>query len=495
MAGLKHQFASSSFWVIIGRGSANVASFVVFVLLARLLGPTDFGLVAFAALFIDLTRPLALAGFPQALVQRPTWEHDVSSNAFWGNIAFATCLSLILCLVFTPFMVSAYDPQLKWVMPALSSTLLIDALRAPHEALLQRQFSYKALAKRTIIATVAGGIIGVALAYTGFGIWALVVNRVATSVIQTIIIWVTVRWTPSFTFSREKLRPLLAYGLHLSGASLFGELNRRVPDLMIGALLGPAAVGLFRVGSRAVNMLNDAIIQPMSATALSTLSRVHERGSVATAYLRITKACGLLSFPLYFGAAVTANDFIATFFGAKWQGSGDVMAVLALLGGAGTLNYFSGPALSAAGKTQLLFWQTLISFLSTVAITAALLKFGVLWVAVGITVRAYLVVPVALLMLKRGLQLDPMAVVRGVLPPFVSAVGMGLILLALKIGLLQDMVPLLRLAIMVPCGALLYGAKLWIFGRSYSAEMHTELAPIVQRLAIWRRGDRTGARP
>jgi PST family polysaccharide transporter len=482
MTGIKHQFAASSIWVVLGRGSTNLASFLIFTLLARLLGPDDLGFVAFAALFIEITRPLATAGFPQALIQRPDWDEQVAATAFWSSVALATLLALILWGVFTPFMVANYDPGMKWVLPALAATLIIDALRAPHEALLQRRFSYKAIARQSVTATILAGILGVAMAYQGFGIWALVANRAATSIVSTFMIWKMAGWTPKATFSVERLKPLLAYGLHLTGAGLFGQINRQVMVMLIGAILGPAAVGFFRVGSRAVEMISDAIVQPMNVTALSALSRVNETGSVAHAYLRITRTCGLLSFPVYFGTAVIAGDFVTVCFGAKWATSGQVMAMFALFGGAGTLNFFSAPALSAVGQTRLVFWSTLFSLLSSIAITLMTIRYGVAAVALGFAIRAYVLLPFTLFMLQRGLQLSPMAAIRGVWPPFLAGVLMALALWAVKAELLGGIAPLERLAILVPMGAAFYAAALFTLGRTYAGEMYAELSPIVLHL-------------
>jgi O-antigen/teichoic acid export membrane protein len=481
MTNIKQQFAANSVWVVLGRGSTNFAGFVIFVLLARFLGPADFGLVTFAALFIELTRPLAQAGFPQALIQRPTWDNDVASNAFWVTVILAIIVALLLWGALTPFMTANYDPKLEWVLPSLALTLVIDAMRATHEAKLQREFSYKLLAKRSVFATIIGGIIGVVLAYFGFGVWALVINRLVTSLLLTLILWNTVRWAPKFTLSVGTLKPLFAFGIHLSGAGLIGQVNRRVADILIGAFLGPASVGFFRAGTRAVNMLNDAVIQPMNQTALSALSRVNEAGSVAKAYLRITKACGLISFPIYYGTAVTAHDFVLVFFGTRWEASGDVMSMFALFGGAGTLNYFSGAALSAVGRTRLVLCTNLFSLISSIILTVVLVKYGIWAVALGFAVRAHLVVPFVLMMLKRGLHLRPIAAIRGILPPFLAASVMALLLVLLKLEVLGDLSPLVRLAILVPVGAALYVGGLFLFGRKYVKEMQTELAPIVNR--------------
>lgn len=482
MKDIKHQFVTSSFWVILGRGSTNLVGFLLFSLLARFLGPTNYGLVAFAALFIELTRPLALAGFPQALIQRSSWDDEVSSNAFWANIGLAIIVALVLSLAFAPVMTVAYDPMMQWVLPSLAATLVIDAGRAPYEALLQRRFAFKLLATRNVIAMVISGIIGVALAYAGFGVWALVINRVANSIISTVIIVSTVSWRPRFTFSISTVKPLFAFGIHLTGTSLIQQVNQRIPDLMIGAFLGPAAVGIFRVGSRAVNILTDAVIQPMSATALPAFSRVKEKGSVADAYLRVTKVCGLLSYPIYYGAAVVATDFVTVCFGEKWHSSGEVMAMLALFGGAGTLNYFSGSALAAVGRSSLMFWASVLSLVFLTITTLITLPYGVSAVALGFTARAYVVLPFLLLLLKKGLELDPWTAVKGIMPPFTAAVIMALLLLALRAELLEGLHPLPRMCIMVAVGAAIYPLALFAVSRRYVRDMHGEISPIIVRL-------------
>jgi O-antigen/teichoic acid export membrane protein len=482
MNSIKHQFAVSSIWIVLGRGSTNIGGFLIFVLLARLLGPADFGLVGFAALFVEITRPMALAGFPQALIQRSGWDPEVSSNAFWANIVFAIVLAAVITFVVTPIMMASFDPRIEWVLPVLSANLIIDAMRAPHEALLQRRFAYKIMARQNVITMLVSGAVGIAFAYAGYGVWALVINRAVGSVLLTSMTWRSARWMPQFTFSVEKVKPLFGFGMHLTGALMMGQMNRRVADFMIGWLMGAAPVGIYRLGSRAVNIMNDAIIQPMNATALSAFSRVNERGSVASAYLRLTKACGLVSYPAFFGASVLATEIVAICFGPKWHESGNVFAFLALTSGAGTLNFFTNPALNSVGKTRLVFWMSMISLFTTAAITLITVRFGVAAVALGLAIRAYLQVPLAMLMLNRGLDLPVRRAIGGVMPPFLAATVMALALFAIKIELLSEFSHVTRIAILVPTGAVLYIGLLMVFARGYLKEMNAELLPLIKKM-------------
>src|SRR5207247_2561599 len=128
-------------------------------------------------------------------------------------VIFAGGLAIVMGPIFGLIMSRIYDPSFIWVMPLLASTLLIDASRGLHESKLQREFSYKSLAHRTIVASVLGGLIGVGMAYLGFGMSALVGSRLASSIIQTLIIWRIVRWVPRLTVSWAQLKPLLRFGM------------------------------------------------------------------------------------------------------------------------------------------------------------------------------------------------------------------------------------------------------------------------------------------
>lgn len=478
---IKDHVAASSFWVIVGSTASNITTFVVFAVLARYLGPRDFGLVAFASIFVDLIRLAARAGVPQTLIRRTDWDDEVASNALWLNIGFASVLAVLMGGGLGVLLYYTYDPSLLWVMPALASTLVIDAGRAAHESKLQRTFNYRALAEREGLASVLGGVVGVVMAVMGFGMAALVASRVATSVIQTLATWWKVRWVPRLTLSWVHIKPMLTTGAHLASADLFSQITRRVPDLVLGVFLDPAAVGIYRIGARAIITLNQAVIRPLNASTLSAFSRVRETGSVAEAYCRITRTCAFLTAPVYLGAGAVSQDFIVVCFGQKWAESGTVMMMMALIGGAASLNNFSAPALIAVGRTRLVFYQAVSGLISSVVLALCLVRFGVVAVAVGFAVQAYAVNPFILMLLKRGLGLSPRDALRGVIAPTGAAALMMVVLMLLKHEALMGLGPVTRLAIMMPAGVILYAFFLLIFGRRYLRQMRDELMPFVQR--------------
>ncbi len=476
---LKKQFITGSLWVVIGRGSSNAMSFVVFAVIARFLGPADFGLVAFAAVFVDLSRALALSGIPAALIRSETWEQKTASTAFWLNIGCSSLLAVVVSAAIGPVLGIFYGKQIMAVIAALSMTFVIESLSSVHEAKLQRAFGYRALANRTLIGTLGGGVVGVVMAVSGFGVWALVGSRLASSTIQAVTLWTTVKWAPSMTFSRGEARSLMSYGAHLGGEAIVGKLNSKVSEIVIGVFSNTVGVGLYRVGSRTVSMITDLVVGPLQTTALTALSRANERGNLASAYLRIIKSCGLMAFPVYFGTATIAPDFTTLFFGAKWASSGQIMAVLSIGAAAQTFLAFTHPALVAAGRTRFVFFNSLMNLGINVALALATVHWGANAVALGYSLRAYIAIPFALIFLHKAMDMDFMDAVKSVLPTFLAATFMAIVLYLMREHLLTHMHPLPRMLVMVATGGVLYSVVLLIIGRKFLLEIKDEIMPML----------------
>lgn len=479
---LKKQFITGSMWVVIGRGSSNAMSFVVFAVIARFLGPADFGLVAFAAIFIDLSRALALSGIPQALIRSEEWDQTVASTAFWLNIICSTLLAVLLAAAVGPVLGVFYGKQIIAVIAALSLTFVIESLSSVHEARLQRSFGYRALANRTLVGTLGGGVVGVGMAVSGFGVWALVGSRLASSIIQAVTLWTTVKWTPSMIFSRKDARSLVSYGAHLGSSAIVGKLNLKTPEIVIGVFSNTVGVGLYRVGSRTVSMINDVVVGPLQQTALTALSRANERGNLSSAYVRIIKSCGLLAFPVYYGTAVIAQDFTTLFFGAKWASTGQIMAMLAIGGAAQTFLAFTHPALVAVGRTRFVFFNSLLNLGINVALALATVHWGAKAVAFGYSVRAYVAIPFALAFLQKAIDVKVMDALKSVFPTFLAATIMAGLLYLMREHLLTGLHPLPRMLIMVAAGGVIYAAALFCIGRKFLLEIKDEVMPLLAGL-------------
>jgi len=471
--------ATASFWALAGSAFANIASFAVFAVLARILGPSDFGIVAFASVFIEVSRSIALAGIPLALVKEPEWNDEIASTAFWGNFGVGTVLTVIVASASPLFIDSHYGSDITLVMIALSLSLLIDVVRATHEAKLQREFSYKSLAKRTAFATTGAGFVAVILALTGFGIWALVLNRLASSIIQTFIVWNAARWSPKRRFVRAEFSRMFAFGVHLSASAVLGQINRRVPDLIAGFFIGTVSVGYYRVGSRIVAILMDITIRPMQSVSLAGFSRVSDQGGKINAFLRITKITGLVAFPLYLGISVLADDLVVLLFGNKWQSSGWILSALAFFGVAAVFTYFVEPLLASLGEARIISLRSLFNLLSNSIVCLLCAPYGIVAIAVGFAVNAYLGLIATLILLNGYAGLRPLVFIRGLAPPLISSLMMYSTVFLLRDHLLH-IDTFLRLAILSSCGLFVYLVAMLILFRNFTATVRKDLDPVVK---------------
>jgi PST family polysaccharide transporter len=485
MSGIKKKFAVGSIWLFIGQNISNLAGFIIFAVLARILGPLEFGIVAFASVFIDLSRSFALAGLPAALIRAPEWDDVAASTSFWGNVGFAIVLIVAVGVVGGFIAGQYYGEQLQWVISALSVCLFIDALRATHEAKLQREFQYKSLAKRTAVATIGAGIAGIALAFAGFGVWALVINRIANATTQTLITWRATPWTPTLSFRWDKFKAMFMFGIHLSAAALFGQISRRVPELFAGLLINPVAVGFYRVGARMVNILFDLTITPLQRIAMPGFARLDDTAARVRGFRIVTRFVGLFAFPAFFGMAALANDLVVLVFGQKWAESGYILSMLALVGGVASVSYFVQPLLATTGHAHIGAIRSFQLLIVNIVVCMFAAPFGAEVLAMAFAARAYVGVIPTLLLLKRAVGLPPSKVLRDTLPSVLCATVMLLIVLAVRVYVLTDYSRLLSIIILVPLGAIVYVSTFVVLFRTVLWEIWHDVEPLFIPARQW----------
>jgi PST family polysaccharide transporter len=475
----KRKFVHSAFWMIAGTSFNQIFAFLIFAVLSRLLRPSEFGIVAFAAIFIELSRPIVTAGVPDALIRHATWDQSLASTGFWLNLGMSFVICLMCILGGVPLLRLFNYAGIGPVFAVLASTLVVDSVRIVLEAKLRREFAYKTLTSQNAIASTVGGVMGVALAFLGWGVWALVASSVITSVLCAGLIWYRVRWLPSFTFSRAEARYLGRFSSGLIGAQLLAVFNGQVAGLVIGVALGPAPLALYRAGNRMLILVTALAIMPLQKVALTAFASLRDKSSVSKIYLRLTSACALIACPIFIGAGAIAQDFTVLCLGRKWADSGPVMTWAALVVGAAVLNYFFTPSLTAMGNTRYSFSYYVAAVIGNALFAFLAAPFGMIAVMASQTLRAYISLPFPLLLLKRGIGLSPIAAVRGVAPAFLCSLAMGGALMLLRTYWMQDFTSLDRILVLVPLGAVLYGLLMLVFGRSSLAANYAELRPLL----------------
>jgi len=477
---LKQQVFIGSVWSLAGTAGQQTVAFILFVMLARILSPADFGVMALAAVVIDLLALIGCLGQVQALVQRRELDDTAASTSFWMLQAFGVAMTAAVFLS-APLVASFFTlPKLELVLQLLAPVCLLQTLSAVHEAWLRRTFGFKWLAARTVLASIFGGVVSVGMALYGFGIYAIVGQRLIVAFVLTAMVWWSSPWRPKMRWSTADALSLARVGTDISVVTFLQVANVRIIDVAVGYLFGPQILGQLRIAWRLFDFVMAVAVQPVVNVSLSALSRMQgNRAAMASATVRLIGVSGTALFPLFFGIAVVAPDVVPAVFGDKWGDAILFIQVLSPISVAATINYFLSSALTAAGRTRWILWQALAQVVLAVALTVAAAPFGVVPVLVANVIRASIIAIANVWLLKLAIGAAPASLGRALMPPLVAAVAMTAVLVAAR-PLFLDLthVALLRAVATACAGAVLFVSLLWFGFPSWRRNMHMELKPL-----------------
>ncbi|HJS50084.1 MAG TPA: lipopolysaccharide biosynthesis protein [Gaiellaceae bacterium] len=470
-ASLRTRAAKGVFWTATGAWGRQLALFVVIAIQARLLEPTDFGLVAFAAVFVGFTHVIADEGLADALIQRKELERAHLDAAFWTTVGFAVVLTLILAALAVPIAALLGDDELAPVLVVLSLSIPIASTSLVQRAILTRELKFRSLALRSLCGITVGGICGVIAAFSGLGVWSLVIQNLAGVTTGTLVLWRVTDFRPRLTFSSTHCRDLLGFGSNVVGFRLLIYFTRWADELLIGAFLGPAALGFYTVGNRMLRMLIQVTSSLIDRVSFPLYSRLQDKPArLKAAFYKSTSFAALIAFPVFLATAVLAPQVVELFFGAKWADSIPVMQILAFFGLIQVLTYLNGTTIKALGKPG---WLVII-----VGITAALkvgaflvaVQYGLIAVAVAATCVGWIVAPLYYRGVKRLVDISFSEYWRSLRVPVVGSILSAATMLGFRY-LLDDARPLVVLAVAGAVGAAVYYAAVRLLAPPLAGEV------------------------
>lgn len=309
-------------WSLAGSIAQQIIAFAIFIILARLLSPSDFGLMALAAATMEILLVLARLGIPELIINRQTQDHD---TAFWLSLFTGIIAAALLLSASFPIATYFNSPVLSSLCAILSTVCILQGASIVHEARIRRSLHYKALTIRVGIASTLGGAVAIGLATTQFGVYALVLQRVVQAAALLIIAWRVDPWRPQLRYSTHNAWVLLTQGPKLALGYTLGYLSPKAVEFIIGAALGTAALGLYRVTTRTLDILASITVTPFTALALPALA---SSKTPATTLSTITTTIACLTTPLIVGIIAVSVPAIDLIFGSKWQGVAPILSAL-----------------------------------------------------------------------------------------------------------------------------------------------------------------------
>jgi len=310
---------TSLFWKFMERCGTSGVQFVTSIVLARLLLPEDFGLIALVMVFITLANVFVQNGFGTALIQKKDADDLDFSSVFYASLLIVAGLYAILFFT-APLVANFYDhPELTTIVRVLALTLFFGALNSIQEAYIARNMLFKKLFWRSLGALVPSAAIGITCALKGFGVWALVIQQLCDVFLMCVFMWFTVKWRPKFEFSLERVKGLLSFGWKLQVSGLIDSGYIKLQDLIIGKLFSPATLGFFSRGEMfplAVVANINASIQSILLPALSVAQ--DQPAAVKQMMRRAVTSSSFVILPIMAWIAALAKPMVLLLLGEKW---------------------------------------------------------------------------------------------------------------------------------------------------------------------------------
>jgi len=454
-------------WSAVRNWGSRLITFLVYAVLARALSQSAIGLVALAGTYIAFVRVFVNQGFAEAIIQREEVEDAHLDTAFWTNMGLAG-LAVGLSVALAPQIARLFgEPELAPIIQWLSPSFVLAALQGVQQSIFERRLDYRTLAIREFAAAVVGGAVGISMAVAGQGVWSLVGLFLAERITAVIVLWTASDWAPGLHVSRRHFTDLFRFGINILGTNLLYYVNSRADTLIIGAVLGPAALGLYDVAYKLYQSALDLITLTISSVAFSTFSRMQNNlDRMRNAFYTATQTVAVIAFPAFVGGMAIAPELVEVLFGDTWiPQSATVFQVLAVIGILHSVFYFNSGIIMACDKPQ---WRLGISVMNAIgnliAFTIAV-PYGIVAVAAAYVIRGFILAPVELILIRRLIDLDIRSYLRCLAMPLGCALAMGAAVWGMAqgldgMGMLAIRVPLLTLG-----GALVYTALLWTFGR------------------------------
>jgi polysaccharide transporter, PST family len=453
-------------WALLDKGATRALTTVVFIVLARLLTPRDFGLVALALVVRGFLGVFIDQGFTEAIVQKADLERRTVDTAFWTAIATGSLLT-ILMFASAPWIASEVlgNEAVAPLLQVLAFSLLLTALSSTQSALLARQLAFRELAFRRIAAQLLAGAVAVLAAFLGAGVWALVIQTILQGAVGAIILWHFSSWRPALRFHVPSFRFLAFFGISMVGIDILYVVQQQADNFLVGRSLGVAALGIYALAFRFYFVIVDITMSSISSVALSTFARVqHDPETAGRMYVTGSRLTALVALPFFAGMAIVAPQLIAVLVGDRWAAAAPVLRALCPSGLILCLGYLDRSLIVALGRTRLALVVTSVGVGLRVVGYVIGVQFGVVGVAVGLSITSILFWPARLLIIRALTGFSLARYLRRLAPAMLATGVMVATLVPLRSVLGEPALgPLLA---EVTLGAAVYGLSLAVIDRS-----------------------------
>jgi len=426
---LKQQVVKGVSWNFCEQFSRQFISIGVTAVLARILSPSDYGLVALSSIFIGFLSLFGDLSIGSALIQKANIHNRHISTSFWTSVFTGISLAIVLCVI-APFVAIYYEqPLLVYIIDISAVSFIITPIWSTHKTLMTKRLEFNKLALINIVFAVLAAISSLILALSGLGVWSLVFGGLIASALITPLVWHFEKWRPGLIFDRNCFSELFGFSSYLLSFNIINYFARNFDNLLVGRYLGANVLGIYSMAYSLMMKPVQQISWSITAVLFPAFSSI--QGDVArirSAYLKVAKGIATITFPMMIGLAIVSREFILVMVGTKWEGVILPLQVLCYVGAFQSIGTTVGSLFNSLGRADLQFKTGTITALGHVIGFIICIRWGLMGLVKGYLVTNIIFICFTQYIALRLIQLPIKNFIRALKMPVINS---GLMVLAL----------------------------------------------------------------
>lgn len=461
MSDKETSISSNVVWRLLERFGAKLVTFVVSIILARLLEPTVYGTVALVTVFTSILEVFIDSGLGSALIQKKDADDLDFSSVFYFNVTMCVVLYIGMCIA-APYIAIFYNiPELAPIVRVMSLTLVISGVKNIQYAYISKHMLFKKFFWATLFGTIVSAVVGICMAYRGYGVWAIVIQPLVNYAIDTIVLWCTVKWRPLFQFSFSRLCGLLSFGWKILIAKLINVSYNKLRDLIIGKLYSSEDLAFYNRGGSFPTTIVPNITTSIDGVIFPAMAKIqNDKDKVRQLLKKSIHISSYIVMPMMAGMIACAPTMISVLLTSKWEPCIPYLRMFCIVYAFWPFSIANLNVIRSLGRSDLVLKLEIIERVFSIAFLLAAIRINVYWIGISYMAGEIFSAALCAWPCKKLVDYSLFEQLRDLFPLMITCVIMGITVTLVQFIALSD---ILTLIIQVLIGILVYILLSYLF--------------------------------
>lgn len=447
---LKERAVKGILWSGIERFSTAGVNFIIGLIIARLLSPKEYGIIAMLSIFMAISQSVIDSGFSNALIRKQDRKEIDYSTAFMFNLVAGIIMYLFLYIA-SPYIAVFYQlPILEDVTKVVGTTLIIGSFSIVQQSILTIRVDFRTQMWVSLIAAVISGGVGILMAICGFSVWALVGQMITVSLLRSVLLWIVVKWKPTTGFSKDSFRYLFGYGSKLLAAGLLETIYRNLYSIIIGKFYQAKSLGLYNRGEQIASYFPSNVTGIIQRVTFPVFSAIQdEKEKLRKAFLSTMKTMCFLVFPVMSFLFVSAEPLVRLILTDKWIECVLIIQILCISYVWYPVHIININILQAVGRSDLVLKIEIYKKIIGVAVLLFSLPFGIIWMCWGRVIYCGIELFINMYFTNKILNIAYAVQFKGIIPFLIYSVAMVIVLFVISAFISNDLLKIVLFLILI----------------------------------------------